>query len=99
MLPPYAKPHLSFADQVRLLQQRGLGITDAWQAERHLARVGYYRLKDYLEPLRQSRQAVDADGTRYTEILEDFPYLEREDIAAALEFAALQSDNPIIKTS
>ena len=72
MLPPYAKPYLSFADQVQLLQQRGMGITNAWQAERHLARIGYYRLKDYWYPLRQSRQAVRADGSRYTEILEDF---------------------------
>jgi abortive infection bacteriophage resistance protein len=72
MLPPYAKPHLSFADQVQLLQQRGLAITNAWRAERHLARIGYYRLKDYWYPLRQSRLAVAQDGSRYTEILEDF---------------------------
>lgn len=72
MLPPYAKPHLSFADQVSLLAQRGLGITDAWQAERHLARIGYYRLKDYLHPLRLSRQTVAPDGSRYTEVLEEF---------------------------
>jgi len=39
MLPPYAKRHLSFADQVKLLQQRGLEITNTWQAERNLART------------------------------------------------------------
>jgi abortive infection bacteriophage resistance protein len=72
MLPPYAKPHLSFADQVQLLKARGLGITNEWHAERHLARIGYYRLKDYWHPLRQSRPAVRADGSRFTEILEDF---------------------------
>ncbi len=49
------------------------------------------RVADVLEML--------AGGASQAEILEDFPYLEREDIAAALQFAALQSDNPIIKTS
>jgi uncharacterized protein (DUF433 family) len=38
-----------------------------------------------------------AGGATRAEILEDFPYLEEEDIAAALEFAARQSDHPIIK--
>lgn len=72
MLPPYAKPYLSFADQVLLLQRRGLGITNAWRAERHLERIGYYRFKDYWHQLRLSRPAVRQDGTRFTEILEDF---------------------------
>jgi uncharacterized protein (DUF433 family) len=49
------------------------------------------RVTDILEML--------AGGASRAEILQDFPYLEQEDIAAALEFAALQSDNPIIKTS
>ena len=49
------------------------------------------RVADILEML--------AGGATPADILQDFPYLEREDIAAALEFAALQSDNPIIKTS
>jgi uncharacterized protein (DUF433 family) len=49
------------------------------------------RVADILEML--------AGGASRAEILQDFPYLEPEDIAAALEFAALQSDNPIIKTS
>jgi uncharacterized protein (DUF433 family) len=47
------------------------------------------RVADVLEML--------AGGSSQDEILQDFPYLEREDIAAALEFAALQSDNPIIR--
>ncbi len=39
-----------------------------------------------------------AGGASRREILDDYPYLEDEDIAAALEFAAQQSDHPIIKT-
>ncbi len=39
-----------------------------------------------------------AGGATPADILDDFPYLEAEDIAAALEFAAQQSDHPVIKT-
>jgi abortive infection bacteriophage resistance protein len=72
MLPPYNKPHLSFADQIKLLKQRGLGITNDWHAERHLARIGYYRLKDYWFPFRQLQSVVGSDGVRRDVVLEDF---------------------------
>jgi len=49
------------------------------------------RVVDILEML--------ATGASRADILADYPYLEDEDIAAALEFAARQSDNPIIKTT
>jgi uncharacterized protein (DUF433 family) len=39
-----------------------------------------------------------ANGATREEILADYPYLEEDDIRAALEFAARQSDHPIIKT-
>lgn len=35
-----------------------------------------------------------AAGASREEILEDYPYLEAEDITAVLEFAAKQSDHP-----
>ncbi len=46
------------------------------------------RVKDVLDLL--------AAGATRGEILEDFPYLEAGDIDAALEFAARQSDHPIL---
>ena len=46
------------------------------------------RVKDILDLL--------ASGASREEILEDFPYLEPEDITASLEFAARQSDHPIL---
>lgn len=46
------------------------------------------RVKDILDLL--------AAGASREEILEDFPYLEPADITAALEFAARQSDHPIL---
>jgi uncharacterized protein (DUF433 family) len=40
-----------------------------------------------------------AGGATRADILRDYPYLEDEDISAALEFAARQSDHPIIRTA
>ena len=47
------------------------------------------RVTDILEML--------AGGATRSEILQDYPYLEDEDISAALEYAARTSDHPIIR--
>lgn len=49
------------------------------------------RVKDILELL--------ASGASREEILTDFPYLEPEDIVAALEFAAVQADHPVLRVA
>ena len=49
------------------------------------------RVTDILEML--------AGGTSRSDILRDYPYLEDEDISAALEYAARNSDHPLIRTS
>jgi uncharacterized protein (DUF433 family) len=49
------------------------------------------RVKDILELL--------AAGVSREEILQDYPYLENDDITAALEYAALQSDHPILRVA
>ena len=49
------------------------------------------RVKDILDLL--------AAGVPEPEILKDYPYLEPEDIRAALEFAATQSDHPVLQTA
>ncbi len=49
------------------------------------------RVKDVLDLL--------AAGASRAEILADYPYLEDEDITAALEFAARQSDHPVLRTT
>lgn len=38
-------------------------------------------------------------GASYDEILEDYPYLEREDILAAIEYAARQTDHAVLRTA
>lgn len=49
---------------------------------------GSIRVKDVLDLL--------AAGASHDEILADYPLLEAADIAAVLEFAAHQSDHPIL---
>jgi uncharacterized protein (DUF433 family) len=49
------------------------------------------RVTDVLELL--------ASGTSREEILEDYPYLEAEDIQASLEFAARQLDHPVLRVA
>lgn len=38
-------------------------------------------------------------GASVDEILTDYPFLEREDIFAALEYAAHQADHPVLQSS
>jgi uncharacterized protein (DUF433 family) len=47
------------------------------------------RVKDILDLL--------ASGASRAEILQDYPYLEDDDIAAALEYAAQHVDHPVIR--
>ena len=46
------------------------------------------RVKDVLDLL--------SSGVSRAEILEDFPYLEDEDITASIEYAASQVDHPVL---
>ena len=38
-------------------------------------------------------------GASFDEILKDYPFLEREDISAALDYAAYQTDHAVLQTS
>jgi uncharacterized protein (DUF433 family) len=49
------------------------------------------RVKDILEML--------AAGATEAEILESYPYLERQDIVAALEYAARQVDHAVLSVA
>ena len=49
------------------------------------------RVKDVLDLL--------AAGASREEILADYPMLEAEDITAALEYAARQSDHPVLRVA
>lgn len=49
------------------------------------------RVKDVLELL--------AHGASQTEILQDYPYLEEEDIQACLQYAAAQVDHTVLQAA
>ncbi len=40
-----------------------------------------------------------ASGASFEEVLEDYPYLEREDILASLAYAAAQADHSIVRSA
>lgn len=70
---PYTKPHLGIADQIALLQSRGMVVTDQVRAISALERIGYYRLSGYWYPMRQSRLILDpATAKPKAEVLDDF---------------------------
>jgi abortive infection bacteriophage resistance protein len=69
-LIPFAKPALSYADQVALLKQRGIVIADDAAAERLLAGISYYRLSAYWYPFRQR----DATGQLLSTVQPGTPF-------------------------
>lgn len=50
---PYEKPWTSFEEQLEILKERGLSITDESKALEALKRIGYYRLSGYLYPFKK----------------------------------------------
>ena len=66
-------------------------IDDAQCGGRPCIRGMRIRVTDVLELL--------AAGASFDEILEDYPYLEREDILAAIQYAAVQTDHPILRSA
>ena len=66
-------------------------IDDAHCGGRPCIRGIRIRVSDILELL--------SAGASFEEILEDYPYLEREDILAAIEYAARQMDHPVLRSA
>lgn len=74
MLKPYTKPPLSFDDQLRLLESRGLEIPAPELAQSHLSSISYYRLSAYWYPfLRRDSQGQTTGefeaGTDFDQII------------------------------
>ena len=49
----YAKPWTCYADQLGILQQRGMQVSNPAKALEYLERIGYYRLSGYWYDMRQ----------------------------------------------
>ena len=70
-------------------RQSRITIDDAQCGGRSCIRGMRVRVSDILE--------LVGAGASFDEILEDYPYLEREDILAAIQHAALQTGHPILR--
>jgi abortive infection bacteriophage resistance protein len=72
MAIPYVKPFKSIPEQIALLRDRGLLITDTEQAALYLERLGYYRLSGYLYPFRKRKIEKDERGQKIVTVYEEF---------------------------
>lgn len=68
----YAKPWLSFDQQLDQLESRGVIISDREAGTRLMAAVGYYRVSGYLYPLRQSELHPDDNGRPRVQIFNQY---------------------------
>lgn len=57
----YNKPPLTYKEQVKLLESRGLIFPDKQRAERQLANISYYRLSAYMLPFKQRESEAIVD--------------------------------------
>ncbi len=64
----YTKTHLSYDEQIDLLESRGLIVTDKALAKKKLKHISYYRLSAYFLPFQKEKDLFMAD-TRFEEIL------------------------------
>lgn len=70
MKRPFVKPATTYADQVALLQHRGLEIDDPAQAAFYLQHLNYYRLGAYWLPFEADHQSHRfLPGTRFVDVL------------------------------
>jgi abortive infection bacteriophage resistance protein len=73
----YTKPPLPIADQIKLLESRGLVIKDKQKAEKYLANISYYRLSAYMYPFKDLATDKFANGTTFEKVL-DLYLFDRE---------------------
>ncbi len=58
----YRKPPLTYQEQVKLLESRGLIVPDEKRAERLLANISYYRLSAYMLPYKEKINGTVVDS-------------------------------------
>ena len=67
---PFPKPATTYAEQVSILQQRGIRVDDPASAEFFLQHLNYYRLSAYWLPFELSHEPHEFHpGTRFDEVL------------------------------
>jgi abortive infection bacteriophage resistance protein len=73
----YEKPYLYIDQQIELLQQRGLIISDLKQAKHYLSNIGYYRLSGYFHVFKE----IEANPDFTYRVLDNFkPEVDFKDV-------------------
>lgn len=82
----YQKPWLSHADQIVLLQQRGLVVNDAAAAEQFVSHLNYYRFSGYCLAFESQRHQF-IQGTTFEQVVAayEFDLRLRDLLTEALE--------------
>src|SRR5690606_8733789 len=66
---PFAKPATTYAEQVAILERRGMDVDDHAAAEFYLQHLNYYRLSAYWLPFEASHTPhTFIPGTRFTDV-------------------------------
>ncbi len=73
------------------MESERITINDGQCGGRPCIRGMRIRVTDVLELL--------GAGATFEEVLEDYPYLEHEDILAAIQYAARQTDHPVLRSA
>lgn len=76
MKPTFAKPHLSFEEQVNLLKKRNLTISNTDYAIKKLAHLNYYRLSAYFHPFYKNKDHFSDEAT-FEDIIQLY-YFDKE---------------------
>jgi abortive infection bacteriophage resistance protein len=96
---PFAKPALSFTEQVTVLQGRGMIVDDPARAEFYLRHLNYYRLGAYWLPFEADHAShTFRAGTRFEDVLNLYVFdrelrlllmdaLERIEVSARTQWA------------
>lgn len=104
---PYTKTPLIFTDQLKLLQSRGLTISDTARAVAYLQEISYYRLSAYFLPYQRVKDQFNA-GITFQQIIDTYSFdrelrllvfdcIERIEIAIRTQIVygmALHYNNP-----
>lgn len=69
MKPTYTKPHLTYLEQIKLLQKRNLIVSNVDYAALKLSHINYYRLSAYARHFYLEDGTTFKEGTKFEDIL------------------------------
>ncbi|WP_072240963.1 Abi family protein, partial [Listeria monocytogenes] len=70
--------HLDFNEQINLLESRGMSVDDKRRAQKKLENIGYYKLKEFAQPLSKVKEDESGnkirryDGVKFDSVLTRF---------------------------